>query len=302
VKASREAASITTPPPARARTSDFLELTKPKLTLLVLFTTFVGFCAGIPGSIPMLLLLHTLVGTALMSGGASAFNMYSEQETDALMKRTALRPLVAGRLQSGQVLVFAFLISIGGLVYLYVLVNHLTSLLSAIIFACYLFLYTPLKTRTWLCTLVGAVPGALPVVMGWSAATGSISSGGWILFAIVFCWQIPHFYAIGWMYREEYAKAGLPVLSVIDMSGKRTGRQAVAFITALIVISLLPCLAGMGGPAYAVGAILFGSTFFACGLHFARLRDRLSARRLFLVSALYLPALLIFLVFDKLIR
>jgi len=283
----------------RDRSSDFLELTKPKLTSLVLFTTFVGFCTGVPGSIPFLLLMHTLIGTALMSGGASAFNMYTEQETDALMKRTALRPLVAGRLQSGQALVFAFLISIGGLVYLYILVNHLTSLLSAIIFACYLLLYTPLKTKTWTCTLVGAVPGALPIVMGWTAATGSLAVEAWVLFAILFCWQIPHFYAIGWMYRDDYARAGLPVLSVVDMSGKRTGRQAVAFIAALIFISLFPSLTGMAGSAYPVGAAVFGAAFLGFGIHFALVRDRLSARRLFLVSAFYLPALLILLVFDK---
>jgi protoheme IX farnesyltransferase len=228
--------------------------------------------------------------------------MYTEQETDALMRRTALRPLVAGRLQSGQALIFAFLISIGGLVYLYVQVNHLTSLLSAIIFACYLFLYTPLKTKTWLCTLVGAVPGALPIVMGWTAATGTLAPGAWTLFAIVFCWQIPHFYAIGWMYRDDYARAGIPVLSVVDMSGKRTGRQAVAFIAVLLVISLVPSLTGVAGSAYPFGAVVLGIAFLLFGIHFARLRDHLSARRLFLFSAFYLPALLVLLALDKLIR
>lgn len=299
MKADLEPASIPAAQIPRTRTSDFIALTKPKLTSLVLFTALVGFCTGIQGSIPLMLLFHTLIGTALMSGGASAFNMYTEQQTDALMSRTALRPLVAGRIQSGQALVFAFLISIGGLVYLYVFVNHLTSLLSAIIFACYLFLYTPLKTRTWLCTLVGAVPGALPIVMGWTSATGSLSSNAWVLFAIVFFWQIPHFYAIGWMYRDEYARAGLPVLSVIDMNGKRTGRQAVAFIAILIFISLLPYLAGITGPAYPIGAVVLGSAFLGFGIHFARVRDHQSARRLFLVSALYLPALMVLLVFGR---
>jgi heme o synthase len=299
MKAGSEFASIAASQIPRSRTSDFIELTKPKLTSLVLFTAFVGFCAGFQGSFRLVLLLHTLIGTALMSGGASAFNMYTEQQTDALMNRTAMRPLVAGRIQSGQALIFAFLISVGGLVYLYIFVNHFTSLLSAIIFAWYLFLYTPLKTRTWLCTLVGAIPGALPVVMGWTAATGSLSPNAWVLFAIVFFWQIPHFYAIGWMYRDEYARAGLPVLSVIDMSGKRTGRQAVAFIAALILISLLPYTAGLASPAYSIGAVVFGSIFLGFGIHFARLRNRQSARRLFIVSALYLPALLVLLVFGK---
>jgi protoheme IX farnesyltransferase len=283
-----------------ARTSDFIELTKPKLTLLVLFTTFVGFCTGNGKFPPLLLLLHTLIGTALMSGGASAFNMFKEQKTDALMKRTALRPIAAGRIQSRDALTFALLISAGGLVYLWVLVNHRTSVLSAIILLCYLFLYTPLKTRTWLSTLVGAIPGALPIVMGWTAANGKFSSGAWMLFAIVFVWQIPHFYAIGWMYRDEYARAGLPVLSVIDSSGQRTGRQAVAFIAALIAVSLLPALIGMAGPTYPVGAVVFGLTFLGYGIYFAKQRSRASARRLFVISALYLPALLILLVLDKL--
>lgn len=300
MKAGSEPAAIAASHIPKTKTSDFIKLTKPKLTSLVLFTAFVGFCAGAQGPMKLMVLLHTLIGTALISGGASAFNMYTEQQTDALMNRTALRPLAAGRIQSGQALIFAFLISIGGLVYLYIFVNHLTSLLSAIIFAGYLFLYTPLKTRTWLCTLVGAVPGALPVVMGWTAATGSLSSNAWVLFAIVFFWQIPHFYAIGWMYRDEYARAGFPVLSVIDKSGKRTGRQAVAFIAALIFLSLLPYPAGLASPAYPVGAVVFGSIFLGFGIHFARLRDRQSARRLFIVSALYLPALLVLFVFGKL--
>ena len=299
MKSEPGAAFISAPRILRARTSDFLELTKPKLTSLVLFTTFVGFCAGIHKPIP-LLLLHTLIGTALVSGGASAFNMYKEQDIDVLMKRTSLRPLAAGRLRSGQVLVFALLISVGGFVYLYGLVNHLTSLLSASVFACYLFLYTPLKTRTWLSTLVGAVPGALPIVMGWTAANAHLSSGAWVLFAIVFLWQIPHFYAIGWMYRDEYARAGLPVLSVIDSSGQRTGRQAVLFIAILMATSLLPSFIGLAGSAYRMGATVFGSVFLGYGIHFARSRDCLSARLLFLISAVYLPALLLLLVFDKL--
>jgi heme o synthase len=300
MKADPGAVAVSASRMPQARTSDFIELTRPKLTLLVLFTTFVGFCTGIGKSIPLLLLVHTLVGTALMSGGASAFNMFKEQKTDALMRRTALRPITAGRLKSRHALTFALLISVAGLAYLWMLVNHRTSVLSAIILLCYLFLYTPLKTRTWLSTLVGAFPGALPIVMGWTAANGSFSSGAWVLFAIVFLWQIPHFYAIGWMYRDEYAQAGLPVLSVIDSSGQRTGRQAVAFIAVLLFISLLPSLIGMAGPAYPVGAAVFGLAFLGYGIYFARRRTRASARRLFIASALYLPALLILLVLDRL--
>ncbi len=282
-----------------AKTFDFVELTKPKLTSLVLFTTLVGFYAAIQGPMPLRLLFHILLGTALMAGGAAAFNMYAERELDALMKRTALRPLATGKLKSNQALFFALVISVGGFVYLYIFVSHLTSLLSAIVFACYLLLYTPLKTKTWLCTLVGAVPGALPIVMGWAGASGGLSTGAWVLFAIVFLWQLPHFYSIGWMYREDYAKAGLPMLSVIDISGQRTGRQTLLSIAALAIVSLVPVYIRLAGRIYLGGAIVLGFLFLAYGIRFARVRDTHAARRLFIVSALYLPALLILLMLDK---
>jgi protoheme IX farnesyltransferase len=284
---------------AWTRTSDFFELTKPRLTSLVLFTTWIGFYAAIQGPVPWLRLIHTLLGTALMAGGAAAFNMYAERELDALMKRTALRPLAAGRLKSNQALFFALAISIGGFIYLYVLVNPLASLLSAIVFACYLLLYTPLKTKTWMCTLAGAVPGALPIVIGWAGATGSLSFRVWVLFSIVFLWQLPHFYSIGWMYREDYARAGLPMLAVVDVSGQRTGRQTLLSIVALVLVSLMPACIGLAGGAFLAGAILLGSAFLAYGVRFARSRDTQSARHLFVVSALYLPALLILMMLEK---
>ena len=299
MKAESAAVSIPARRPAWARTSDFVRLTKPGLTSLVLFTVFIGFCAGANGPAPLLLLCHTLAGTALMAGGAGSFNMYLERDLDALMKRTALRPLAAGRLRPGPALFFALTITAGGFVYLYIFVNHLTSLLSAIIFASYIFLYTPLKTRTWLCTVFGAIPGALPVVIGWAAATSSISTGAAVLFAIIFLWQFPHFYAIGWMYREDYERAGLPVLSVVDSSGRRTGRQAVLFLAVLVLFSLLPFPLGLAGISYLIGAVVLGALFLACGILFARSRDRASARRLFIASAVYLPVLLLLLVFDN---
>jgi protoheme IX farnesyltransferase len=299
MKAGPGAISVPTLRPAWARASDFIKLTKPGLTSLVLFTVFVGFCAGTGRSFPVRLLCHTLAGAGLMAGGAGAFNMYLERELDALMKRTALRPLASGRIRPGPALFFALAITIAGFVYLYAFVNPLTSLLSAIVFTSYIFLYTPLKTRTWLCTLVGAIPGALPVVMGWTAATGSLSTGAAVLFAIVFFWQFPHFYSIGWMYREDYAGAGLPVLSVVDWSGRRTARQAIAFVVVLVVFTLLPFPIGIAGRTYLIGAIALGAVFLAFGIHFARLRDRASARRLFIVSALYLPAILLLLALDK---
>jgi protoheme IX farnesyltransferase len=291
--------SISAPQLIWDRATDFFSLTKPKLTSLVLFTTFVGFYSGIPTAIPLMQLLQTLIGTALMAGGAGAFNMYLERELDALMKRTALRPLASGRLKSSHALLFALVISAGGFIYLFLFVNHLASLLSAIIFIGYLFLYTPMKTKTWWCTLAGAVPGALPIVMGWAGARGNLSLEAWLLFAIVFLWQLPHFYSIGWMYREEYAHAGLPVLSVVDWSGIRTGRQAVLFIGVLVVFTLMPARMGLAGSWYLAGALIFGAIFLAFGIYFARARNRIAARRLFVVSAFYLPALLILLMLDK---
>jgi heme o synthase len=290
---------VTATQPVSATTSDFLELTKPGVTTLVLFTTFVGFFAGTQGALPILLLFNTLAGTALMAGASAAFNMYAERRLDAMMQRTALRPLAAGRLRSGQALSFAVAALVAGFAYLMMFVNPLTALLSAAIFASYLFLYTPLKKRTWLCTLVGAVPGALPVVIGWTAANAEVSIRAWILFAIIFLWQLPHFYSIGWMYREDYARAGIAVLSVIDLDGQRTARQAAFFILILISVTLLPFYFQMAGIRYLAGALVLGSGFLGFGLHFARFRDRASARQLFRASALYLPLLLILLILDK---
>lgn len=278
-----------------AETADFLELTKPRVTFLILFTTLVGFIVGTRGTIPLPLLIRTMLGTALVAGGAGALNMYAERKLDALMGRTALRPLASGRLRSGRALAFALSISAAGFLCLFFSVNHLTGLLSALVFAGYLFLYTPLKKRTWLCTFVGAIPGALPSVMGWTAASASFSPGAWVLFAIIFLWQLPHFYSIAWIYREDYDRAGLPLLPVIDQSGQRTGRQTVLFIVALIIFTLLPPFFGIAGRVYLIEATVLGLVFLAYGICFARLRDRFSARRLFVVSALYLPALLILL-------
>ncbi len=286
---------------AWARTADFLELTKPRITLMVLLTTLVGFYLGVAGSVPLALLSNTLLGTALVAGGASAFNMYVERQFDAMMKRTVTRPLPAGRLHAGEALVFALTITIAGVIYLLAFVNSLTALVAAVTFASYLFLYTPLKRRTWLCTLVGAVPGALPAAMGWTAITGHLSLGAWILFAIVFLWQLPHFYSIGWIYREDYARAGYPMLSVIDSKGARTSRQASLYIFLLILVTALPTIIRLAGFVYLAGAMVLGAIFLAYGLWFARSRDCASARRLFMVSIGYLPILLTLLVADKIV-
>ena len=283
----------------RAKASDFLELTKPGLTSLILFTTLAGFYLGCRDTLPLPLLLHTLLGTLLMAGSASAFNMYMERKLDALMKRTSARPLAAGRLKSTHAMLFASATSLGGFGYLYLWVNPLTSLLAAFILLGYLFLYTPLKKKTWLCTLVGAVPGALPIVMGWTGVTGELSANAAILFAIVFLWQLPHFYSIGWMHREDYARAGIPALTVIDGNGRRTGRQTVVSIAIMIVLTVFPARMGMAGTTYLIGAMLLGAAFLACGILFFRMRNQNSAQRLFVASALYLPMLLILMTVNK---
>jgi protoheme IX farnesyltransferase len=299
VKAAPDILAAPVPGFIRGRTADFLELTKPRITVLVVATTLVGFYVGTHAAIPMLHLFHTLLGTALVASGASAFNMYLERHLDALMVRTERRPLPAGRLQSGEALVFAVLISGSGMVYLFAFVNPLTGFLAALTFLSYLFLYTPLKTRTWLCTLIGAVPGALPAAMGWAAACGRLSPGAWVLFSIVFFWQLPHFYAIGWMYRDDYARAGFPMLPIIDLSGTRTGRQVILTIVGLIIVTVLPSPMHLAGTAYLCGAVGLGLLFLACGVVFSRLRDFGSARRLFVVSVCYLPILLALMAIDK---
>lgn len=289
-------------PPLRtkwARTSDLFRLTKPGLLSLVLFTTLAGFCTAARGPIPILLLLDTLVGTALIAGGATAMNMVREKRRDARMRRTARRPLAAGRLSSAQALAFSLVMSAAGLAFLLFRTNPLTAVLAALVFACYLFLYTPLKTRTWISTFVGAVSGALPVVMGWTAAAGSAPSGAWILFAVVFFWQLPHFFAIGWMHREDYANAGFRVLPVVDRNGRATGFLTVAGVLVLAGLTVLPFRMGYAGRAYLAGAVLLGLAFLGCAVHFARRRDGRAARRLFLASAFYLPVLLALLILDK---
>ncbi|MBM3792109.1 MAG: protoheme IX farnesyltransferase [Acidobacteria bacterium] len=286
-------------PAASSRAEDFLELTKPRITVLVVITTLVAFYLASPELLSPTLLVHTLFGTALVAAGASALNMYMERHLDARMRRTSRRPLPTGRLQPEEALAFALAIAVAGIVYLFVLVNALTSLLSAVTLASYLLLYTPLKTRTWLCTLIGAAPGALPVIMGWAAATGALSTGGWILFAIVFLWQIPHFYAIGWLYREDYERAGFPMLPVLDPGGLRTSRQINFFILILLAASLLPLPMRMTGIGYAAGAAILGLVFLFFGIAFSRRREGGRARRLFVYSIVYLPALMALLMIDK---
>ncbi len=283
----------------KSRFAVFSELVKARLTLLVLITTLVGFYVGARGALDWALMIHTLLGTALLACGAAALNQLIEREHDAKMRRTEGRPLPSGRLQPDTVLLFGGFSSMAGLIYLASGVNLLTSLLGAVTLVTYVFVYTPLKRVTWLNTTVGAIPGALPPLMGWTAATGELAGAGWALFAILFFWQIPHFLAIAWMYRDEYAKAGFIMLPGVDPTGERTAHQAVSHAIGLLIVSLCPVLFRVAGPTYFVGALLIGSVFLAAAFAFARQLNALRARQLFFASIIYLPLLLGLMVFDK---
>ena len=277
----------------------YADLVKARLTLLVLLTTLVGFYMGWRGPMDYVLLLHTMFGTALVAAGAAALNQLLEREHDAKMRRTASRPLPSGRLQPVTVMLFGGVCSVAGLAYLALLVNSLTSVLGAVTLVSYLFIYTPLKRVTWLNTAVGAVPGALPPLMGWAAARGDLSGGGWALFAMLAFWQIPHFFAIAWIYKDEYAKAGFEMLPKVDPDGRRTAQQSVSHTLGLLPISLCPFLFHLAGPVYLVGALLLGSAYLWCAIQFAKRLDLPSAKKLFFASILYLPLVLIVLVLDK---
>jgi heme o synthase len=283
----------------KSRFSVFCDLVKARLTALVLITTLVGFYVGARGTLDWALLAHAMIGTALLACGAAALNQFVEREHDAKMRRTEGRPLPSRRLQPDFVLIFGGASSMAGLIYLAVAVNLLTSLLGAITLITYVFVYTPLKRVTWLNTAIGAVPGALPPLMGWTAATNELSGAGWSLFAILFFWQIPHFLAIAWMYRDEYAKAGFVMLPCIDPRGERTGHQAVSHALGLLFVSLCPVLFRFAGVIYFFGALLIGVLFLAAAVAFARQLSVPRARQLFFASIIYLPLLLGLMVLDK---
>ncbi len=275
------------------------DLVKARLTALVLLTTYVGFYLGWRGAMNYGLMLHTLFGTALVASGASALNQLLEREYDAKMRRTASRPLPSGRMQPAIVTLLGGVSSVAGLVYLALFVNHLTSVLAAVTLVSYVFIYTPLKRMTWANTLVGAIPGALPPLMGWTAARGELSGEGWALFAILAFWQIPHFMAIAWLYRDEYAKAGFKMLPMIDPDGSRTGQQSVSHTVGLFIVSLCPFLMKMDGPVYLALAVGLGLGYFWCAVRFARQLTPRRARQLFLASIIYLPFLLAAMVLNK---
>jgi protoheme IX farnesyltransferase len=272
--------------------SDLCELVKARLTTLVLTTTLAGFYLGWQGPMNYLALFNALFGTALVAGGAAALNELIERDVDANMRRTRDRPLPSGRMQPDAALLIGFALAAGGLLYLFLLVNPLSSMLAAVTLASYLFAYTPLKRITTLNTLVGGIPGALPPVIGWAAARGSVDVQAWALFGILFCWQMPHFLAIAWMYREDYAGAGFVMLPNTDADGASTGRQAVNYSGALLLVSLTPSLLGLASALYFFGAFALGAGMIYCAWRLQAVRSRPRARQLFFASIIYLPLLL----------
>lgn len=281
------------------RTVDFLELTKPRVVLMILITTSIGFYIGAKETLDGVALLYTLMGTTLAAGGTLALNQYMERKTDACMKRTRSRPLPDGRIQPLEALAFGVTITLGGLFYLALFTNLLSALITALIVISYLFLYTPLKKKTSLCSIIGAVPGALPPVIGWTAARGELGVGAWILFAILFLWQIPHSLAIAWLYREDYSRAGMKLLTVVNPDDKSTGYQIINYCLALLTVSLLPTLIGLAGSLYFFSALVLGILFLGYGMDLAVSRSLEAARRLLLASIVYLPLQLGILALDK---
>ena len=281
------------------RVADFGELTKPRIVLMVLVTAFVGFYVGSEPVPDYARLLQMLFGTALAAAGTLALNQFLERDTDAMMERTRHRPIPDGRIQPREALWFGTLMTLAGLAYLGLAINRETAWVTAVITASYLFLYTPMKRRSPLCVLIGAVPGALPPVIGWVAARGTFDIEAWVLFAIMFLWQVPHTLAIARLYREDFAKAGIRFLPVIESNSGSTSRQIVTHCSALLAVSLLPTLLGLAGAIYFIAAFILGTGFLTSGIGLAMEATSKGARRLLLASLIYLPVLLLVMALDR---
>ena len=279
---------------------DYLELTKPSITWLILMSTGVGYFYGMRGgAFNLILLLHTVLGTGLIASGTAALNQWFEREADRLMKRTARRPLPAGKLSANRALVFGAALSLAGFLELWFGVNRLSALIGLFTLASYLFLYTPLKSRTWWSTTIGAVPGAMPPMIGYAAAAGTLNRESWVLFAILFLWQFPHFYSIAWMYKEDYARAGIRMLPVVEPDCRSTARQIVLYGIALIPVSLVPWLFGMSGRLYLAGALALGLWFLYSGVRVAVERTIARARAVLMTSVYYLPLIYGLMLLDR---
>jgi protoheme IX farnesyltransferase len=282
---------------------DYIELTKPRITWLILMSTGIGYFFGLPShawrEINWLLLLHTILGTGLIASGTAALNQWYERAADRKMHRTAGRPLPSGRLTAGRALAFGIALSVAGFVELWLGVNLLSGLIGAFTLASYLFLYTPMKQRTWWSTTVGAIPGAMPPMIGYAAAAGVITRESWVLFAILFLWQFPHFYSIAWMYKEDYARAGIRMLPVVEPDCRSTARQIVLYGIALIPVSLVPGMLGMTGRIYLIGALILGLVYLYSGVRVALERTLVRARAVLLTSVLYLPLIYGLMLLDR---
>ena len=276
---------------------DYLELSKSRIVLMVLITTAAGFLFA-SHTVNPLLMLHTLVGTALVAAGTNALNQYVERSHDAKMHRTRMRPLPAGRITPRAALLFSSGIAVIGTIYLGLAVTWLTAMLGAFTLTSYIFVYTPLKRVSTICTVIGAIPGAVPPLMGWTAVTNELSLGGWIIFGILFLWQLPHFMAISWMYREDYARGGFAMLSVRDADGAAVGREAILYTLALLPLSLMPSILGMTGAIYFTGAALAGAALLAATIRFFFDRQVRNARSVFMISNLYLLTVMLLLVIN----
>ncbi len=282
--------------------SDYWALTKPEVNTLICVAAAAGFYLGYAGRLrdfPFWLLIHTLAGTLLVASGTATLNQYLERRFDAQMRRTARRPLAAERLKPETGLRFGILLSLTGGIYLAVGVNALSSLLAAITLASYLFIYTPLKRKTWLCTLAGAFPGAMPPLIGWAAATGRLSMGAWILYVMLFLWQFPHFMSVAWIYREDYARAGYLVLPRGERKSQFVAMGSVLPLLLLLPVCLAPTLLGRAGLLYAIAALLLASAFLYCGIQLALHRSNAVAKRLLFASILYLPIAFVLMMICK---
>jgi heme o synthase len=275
----------------KARAAAYLELTKPRITFLIVLTSAAGFCLGSRGAVNYLTFAHAMLGIALLSSGIATLNQFMERDLDGLMRRTENRPLPSGRLFPFEALWFGVALTMLAELYLALSVNLLTAGLGLTVVTGYLFLYTPLKTRTTLSTAVGAFPGAMPPLMGWTAARGEIDVSAWVLFAILFLWQFPHFLAIAWMYREDYGRAGIRMLPVVEPDGRVTGQQIILYALMLVPVSLLPWLLGISGKVYFLTALILGLLFLGSSIRAALSKSNQHARQLLLASVLYLPLL-----------
>jgi heme o synthase len=280
---------------------DYVDLTKPRITWLILMSTAIGYVFGLPSGTPWLTLqlLHTVLGTALLASGTAALNQWYERDADRKMRRTADRPLPKGRIQAGNALAFGIALAALGFFELWLGVNFLSAAIGLFTLASYLFLYTPMKQRTWWSTTVGAVPGAMPPVIGFAAAAGTLTRESWVLFAILFLWQFPHFYSIAWMYKDDYARAGIRMLPVVEPDGRSTARQIVLYGMALVPVSLIPGVLGMTGTVYLIGALLLGLWFLYSGLRVARELTAVRARGVLLSSVIYLPLIYGLMLLDR---